>query len=175
MAATQGTPFPYLFLIVLLTFSCGLLPGAAASEPHDYHQLKPHGRPVTRRRAVGDILGNGTANGTLLSEAERIVAAAQAEARERNAYLLAHPRRNKYQFLEGEARSGTARIAGDETNLGTGVNSTVAEASVIVTEALTRNGTLQLEKRQQSSFWMAQMKQSGTSPFAPDKQYQASL
>ncbi|KAH8895965.1 pectin lyase-like protein [Thozetella sp. PMI_491] len=119
--------------------------------------------------------GNGT-----LSDAEQIVLAAQAEAAERNARLVAQPRRNRYEFRSPAAFRG----AGADSSTGTGVNETVATAAVLLTETMAHNGFLivrqtsnsgrqaeehapVLTARQQSTWWLEGMTQNGLSPFAP--------
>lgn len=127
------------------------------------------------RRVPRQLLGNSTtiANATL-GEAQRIVLAAQSEAAKRNARLVANVRRNQYEFRSPRQSKGPASPAGDDT--ATGVDETVAAAAVIVTEALTRNGTFgadgaksdsPLEARQSGSWWLEAMVQNGESPFAP--------
>ena len=70
------------------------------------------------RRQEGIISTNITQNNTLL-EAERILKAAQEEARIRNKYLVEHVRKNKYEF-----RASPASLEPDNKT-GTGVNATV--------------------------------------------------
>lgn len=62
---------------------------------------------------------NSTSNGTL-TEAEKLVKAAQAEALIKNTYLIEHPRKNLHEFHYGVSTTDDAS--------GTGVNETVAKA-----------------------------------------------
>ncbi|KAK3296411.1 pectate lyase superfamily protein-domain-containing protein [Chaetomium fimeti] len=102
------------------------------------------------------------------TEAKRIVKAAQAEAAKRNKYLVEHVRRNHYTFTA----SAKISSAGGEVNdtLATGFNNTVTAAAAVVAQSLSsgnKTTTAIFDKRQASSYWMANMVQNGVSPFAP--------
>lgn len=100
--------------------------------------------------------------------------AAQAEAGARNAWLVAHARKNRYEFR------GAAAPATVDNSTGTGVNETVAAAAALLTDALAKNGSLAVVRRSSSSdddagldarqgagWWMEAMVQNGAMPFAP--------
>lgn len=132
---------------------------------------------AARPRLVPRQLRNSTttANATI-SEAEQIVLAAQAEAAERNARLVANVRRNRYEFHAPTPSKGLLSPSGDDS--ATGVNETVAEAAAVLTEVMIQNGTLSvddasaasegpLQARQSGTWWLEGMTQNGLSPFAP--------
>lgn len=121
-----------------------------------------------------------TSNSSLLL-AQELVAAAQAEARRRNARLQATPRRNLYQFRQGSPRLSTKMEDGGTVIHSaldsTGVNATVGAAVALVAEAQAQGGgsgsgnqTIVgnggMTKRA-GSYWMESMDQNGASPFAP--------
>jgi hypothetical protein len=135
---------------------------------------------LARREDGGGLTGvdntTYTSDDSTLAEALELVKAAQLEQKQRNARLLANPRRNKIAFMSSGARTSlvdedgtTAGRSGD----GTGVNATVAAAAALVAEASAKNSTIELVGRggsqlgKRSSYWMENMVQNGASPFAP--------
>lgn len=94
---------------------------------------------------VTPLMANTTASAanSSMSEAERLVAAAQAESQQRNARILESPRRNTYQFRQGGAAKAVSQLQGGGTVLrasddSTGVNATVGAAVAEVAEAYAR-------------------------------------
>ncbi|KAL2165639.1 hypothetical protein VTG60DRAFT_4072 [Thermothelomyces hinnuleus] len=82
--------------------------------------------------------------------------------------LMEHVRRNHYTF----ATAPGASSHGSDTNdtFATGFNSTVTAAAAVVAQSLAsgdKTTATVLDKRQSSSYWMADMVQNGASPFAP--------
>ncbi|KAL2018129.1 hypothetical protein VTK56DRAFT_1259 [Thermocarpiscus australiensis] len=135
--------------------------------------------PLLIRRGKGGLASlnstTGTSGNTTLAEALELIRAAQLEDKERNARLLANPRRNNLSFKTGGARTSQVQTNGTTTARsgdGTGVNATIAWAAALVAEAWARNSTLALgsngsQLRRRSSYWMENMVQNGASPFAP--------
>lgn len=124
------------------------------------------------RRQIASISSiNGTSNSTL-SATERIVKEAQEEARIRNKFLVEHPRKNNYAFRNFP-------IANNKDNAtGTGVNKSVSDAAALITDYLSRNGSVKptLAERQTSSYWMENINQNyGKSPYVSNQTYKVSL
>ncbi len=159
---------PILWFTIQILFAFFDLGAVATGNGHTHQLWKDvfspsyHANvPSLHIRQDGRFSTNVTQNSTVL-EAERIVKAAQEEARIRNKYLVEHVRKNKYEFRYGSAPTSK------DTTTATGVNETVANAAALLTEYLARNGTtkMTLAERQASSYWMENMLQNGNSPYA---------
>jgi hypothetical protein len=100
-----------------------------------------------------------------------VVAAAQYESKQRNARLLAEPRRNEYVLHHDRPRpsdvlEGNGTVSKPVSD-GTGVNATVGAALALVAEAGVKNKTaVKLDKRG-GSYWMENVVHNGASPYAP--------
>lgn len=168
--ASSGTLAGLTALLALpgLASSSFFFPGLSKEITPAHHEWQPSARHLHIRNETS------TATNSSLAHALEIVAEAQAEARERNARLLANPRKNEYVLYHDRARpsdllqsNGTiSRQVSD----GTGVNGTVGAALKLVSDATLKNKTIlhdaSLEKRG-GSYWMENMVQNGASPYAP--------
>lgn len=147
--------------------------GAHGDHHRVLHAQKRHTQPALGHRWKRQANSTGLHdNNSTLTEAELIVKAAQEEARKRNKYIMEHVRRNRYSF--GNQAPDLALVlpeTGD--SLASGFNQTVTDAAAILAEHIAaaelegNNSTVPLEKRQTSSYWMANMVQNGISPYAP--------
>lgn len=122
----------------------------------------------TRNVTIAGASGNSS-----LAEALKVVAAVQSESQQRNARLLANPRKNEYVLYNDRARpSGLLEGNGTVSKSvfdGTGVNATIGAALALVAEASAKNKTaVRLAKASGAgSYWMANIEQNGASPYAP--------
>ena len=123
--------------------------------------------PNLHLRSLETNSTNANSTNSKLLAAERLIKAAQKEARVRNAYLVAHPRFNTYKFRN------FAIVPPIDNATGTGNNATVAKAAVIVTDSLAKNDTTALasSKRQTTTWWMEEIVQNGDSPYVTDTTY----
>lgn len=149
----------------------GASPDLEDSRGHGEYHYQRFTAPLT----TALITNTSTSINSTLTEAQRLVAAAQAESQLRNAEILASPRKNTYDFRQGAAQplsqlevGGTVLSASSDS---TGVNETIGAAVALVAEAhASGNATVRhdgrVEKRA-GSYWMENMVQNGASPYAP--------
>lgn len=140
-----------------------------------------HNHPVLAPGRLARISNATVASNSSLAKALEIAAASQQESQERNARLLASPRKNEYTLHHDRSRPSDLLEDGGTVSRpvsdGTGVNATVAAALSLVAEASAKNNSivigtgtgkdnLKLNKRG-GGYWMQNMVQNGASPYAP--------
>lgn len=167
-----GLALSGIMALVVLAF-CSTTTAFAASPSTPFHFLDFSWNPrhISLGHSSAILSSNHTVGNSSLTEAQRLIEAAQAESRERNSRLLASPRRNTYKLRAGGVRSSTGiqdnGVLITSTPDGTGVNATIGAALKTVSKTNTTRTAEAKKLHKRSSFWMESMQQNGASPFAP--------